>query len=274
MSNITTLKTNTNSWLSAEEIDFIKKQFFPQNANIIDINYCLEIARQFNLNPITKQIFFVPRRSKNENGVWIEKVEPLVGRDGFLAIAHRTGDFAGIQTRAFIKEVPKLNNGNWEMKKDLVAVCEVFKRNCEKAFLVEVSYSEYVQTTKDNKPTQFWLNKPETMIKKVAESQALRKAFNISGLIALEEAGVGTQNDSGEIVIDTQTIEANIDLKAENDKLIATEQDALKALGLSSEYKEGYLKVIGQTYGKTDTLSNLGYKFYQDKSIWVKKLNA
>lgn len=274
MSNLQTIKNTTNTWLSKEEVEFVKKQFFPQSANELDIAYCLEIARQFNLNPITKQIFFVPRRAKNDNGVWIEKVEPLVGRDGFLAIAHKTGEFGGIQTKSFIKEVPKLVNGKWQMQSDLVAVCEVFKKGCEKPFAVEVAYGEYVQTTRDGNPTQFWQNKPETMIKKVAESQALRKAFNISGLMALEEVGVGTQNANGEVVIDAQTLEASVDIEAENKKLIEQEQEALKALNLNCEYKEGWIKVVGPTYGLTDTLMSLGYSFYKDKDIWAKKLSA
>ncbi|NDJ27944.1 phage recombination protein Bet [Campylobacter sp. MIT 19-121] len=274
MSNLQIIKHTTDTWLNKEEIEFVKKQFFPQTANELDIAYCLEITKQFNLNPITKQIFFVPRRAKNDNGVWIEKVEPLVGRDGFLAIAHKSGEFGGIVTKAFIKEVPKLINNKWKMESDLVAVCEVFKKGCEKPFIVEVAYGEYVQLTKEGKPTQFWQSKPETMIKKVAESQALRKAFNISGLMALEEVGIGTQNANGEIVIDAQTIEASVDIQAENAKLIKEEQVALEALGLKYEYKEGWIKVIGSTYGLSDTLIGLNYSFYKDKGIWAKKLTA
>ena len=48
-------------------------------------------------------------------------------------------------------------------------------------FVVEVSLSEY-NTHKSN-----WQRMPETMIKKVAESQCLRKAFDVSGLYAPEE---------------------------------------------------------------------------------------
>ena len=54
-------------------------------------------------------------------------------------------------------------------------------------FIVEVAYSEYVQTTSRGDITKFWKEKPKTMIKKVAESQALRKAFDITGLYSKDE---------------------------------------------------------------------------------------
>jgi hypothetical protein len=48
-------------------------------------------------------------------------------------------------------------------------------------FIVEVDLKEY-NTSKGN-----WAKMPETMIKKVAESQCLRKAFDISGMYSPEE---------------------------------------------------------------------------------------
>jgi hypothetical protein len=56
-----------------------------------------------------------------------------------------------------------------------------------KPVIVEVSYNEYVQKTSSGEIAKFWKEKPETMLKKVAESQALRKAFDITGLYAEEE---------------------------------------------------------------------------------------
>ena len=47
---------------------------------------------------------------------------------------------------------------------------------------------------------------PETMLKKVAESQALRKAFNIHGVYCPEELGAGFEMANGDIV---PTIEAD-----------------------------------------------------------------
>ena len=173
-------------WLSDENKKIIKNQFFPQSATVADMQYCIGVAKAFNLNPILKQIYFVPRRS-NVNGQWIEKVEPLAGRDSFLTLAHRTGKFAGIESKVEIKETPIMVEGKWTRQNDLVATATIYRKDTERPFVVSVNYREYVQTNKDGKPTQFWASKPETMLKKVAESQVLRKAFDITGLYAEEE---------------------------------------------------------------------------------------
>lgn len=277
MSNNTQIQQiqKTQTWLTNEEIAFVKKQFFPLQAKPEDIVFCLEVAKSYNLNPILRQIFFVPRKFKDDKGAWHEKVEPLVGRDGFLAIAHKMGNFGGIETQSVLKEVPYQANGKWGMKQDLVGICKVFKKGCDKPFVVEVAYSEYVQRKTSGEPTQFWATKPDTMIKKVAESQALRKAFNISGLMSLEEVGVGTQQEGGsDVVIDTETIEAQTDVEAENTLLAIKEQEALAQFGLSSEYKKGFIKVVGNTHNLSEQLKSLGYQWHAQKAIWWKQLVA
>ena len=69
-------------WLSDENKRIIRKQFFPPNATDSDMQYCIAVAKSFNLNPILKQIYFVERRAKI-NGEWHSKIEPLAGRDSF-----------------------------------------------------------------------------------------------------------------------------------------------------------------------------------------------
>jgi hypothetical protein len=49
------------------------------------------------------------------------------------------------------------------------------------------------------------------------------------------------------------------------------EFSALKALDLSAEVKDGFIGVQGKTYGKTDKLKELGYKYHKEKKIWFKK---
>lgn len=152
-----------------EKIDLIKKHFFPVNAKTVEMEYCLNIANKYNLDPFSKQIFFVPRRAQVEiNGrkEWVNKIDPLVGRDGFLAIVHKTGKFGGIRSYSEIKQFPKLNNGRWEYSQDLVAVCEVYRTDSDKPFVVEVAYSEYAQKKSSGETTSFWADKPDTMLKR------------------------------------------------------------------------------------------------------------
>lgn len=182
-----------------EQMAVIESQFFPQGASKAEQSYCFSVARELCLNPITKEIFFVNRRQK-VGDKWVNKVEPMVGRDGFLTIAHRSNQFAGIQTSTSIREVPVLEGGKWQLTQQLVAECSVWRKDSPKPFTVQVAYNEYCQKTTEGQPTKFWAEKPETMLKKVAESQALRKAFNIKGVYSPEELGAGIELANGDVI--------------------------------------------------------------------------
>lgn len=183
-----------SNWLSQDEKKIIKAQFFPPNATDMDMIYCMKVAETFNLNPILKQIYFVERVT-NINGQRISKIEPLAGRDSFLTLAHRSGKFAGIESECGIKQKAVLQDGEWMNKNELVATARVYRTDNERPFCAEVSYGEYVQRTGKGEITKFWREKPETMLKKVAESQALRKAFDISGLYSIDEVGENEDKD-------------------------------------------------------------------------------
>ena len=183
-----------SNWLSQDEKKIIKAQFFPPNATDMDMIYCMKVAETFNLNPILKQIYFVERVT-NINGQRISKIEPLAGRDSFLTLAHRSGKFAGIESECSIKQKAVLQDGEWMNKNELVATARVYRTDNERPFCAEVSYGEYVQRTGKGEITKFWREKPETMLKKVAESQALRKAFDISGLYSVDEVSENDDKD-------------------------------------------------------------------------------
>lgn len=186
-----------------EQLQVIEAQFFPAGATKTEQQYCFSVARELGLNPILREIHFVPRRAK-VGEKWVNKIEPMVGRDGFLAIAHKSGQLAGIETIAAIRDIPMLENGRWVAKPQLVAECTVWRKDSSKPFTAQVAYLEYVQRTADGQPTKFWAEKPETMLKKVAESQSLRKAFNIHGVFCPEELGDGYETVTGEIISDTE----------------------------------------------------------------------
>ena len=97
----------------------------------------------------------------------------MLFRSGFLAIAHRSGKFDGMES------------GTRKDGDDLIGWCRVYRKDMSRPFEVEVSLSEY--STGKN----LWQTKPKTMIIKVAESHALRRAFGISGLYSPEEIDTG-----------------------------------------------------------------------------------
>jgi len=268
MSNVVKIE----SAFEGKELEVIKKQFFPPNTNKTEMEYCLSVAKTFGLNPITKEIHFVPRKQYvKENGKWIEKIEPLVGRDGFLSIAHKSGQLAGMKTESYVKEVPILENGKWVSKTDLVARCEVYRKDSDKPFIVEVRYSEYVQSTKDGRPTYFWEKMPDTMLKKVSESQALRKAFNISGIYAAEEVGIGTYSENGDLVIDTEVTETEVVETEVSENETKDIQEALKRLNIPYEIKDGWL-AVRNGYKYANLLKQLGLQYSGQKKLWYIKI--
>ena len=125
----------------------------------------MQLAKTYQLDPFAKQIWAV----KYPNA----PAAIFCGRDGFLAIAHRSGKFDGMES------------GTRKDGDDLIGWCRVYRKDMSRPFEVEVSLSEY--STGKN----LWLTKPKTMIVKVAESHALRRAFGISGLYAPEEIDTG-----------------------------------------------------------------------------------
>ena len=125
----------------------------------------MQLAKTYQLDPFAKQIWAV-KYGNNPAAIFC-------GRDGFLAIAHRSGKFDGMES------------GTRKDEDDLVGWCRVYRKDMSRPFEVEVSLSEY--STGKN----LWQTKPKTMIVKVAESHALRRAFGISGLYAPEEIDTG-----------------------------------------------------------------------------------
>lgn len=126
----------------------------------------VHMANEYSLNPLKKEIWAVK--------YGYNPAQIFVSRDGFLSIAHKSGQFNGMETT--FEEV-KLDDN----KKDLTATCVVYRKDMEHPIKVTVYQSEY-----DSKMS-VWKTKPRTMLQKVAESQALRRAFNVDGVYSPEE---------------------------------------------------------------------------------------
>lgn len=176
----------------------------PSDCSDQDFFVCLETCRQYGLNPIIGEVNFLPQ-TVFERGREFIRYKPIVSRDGLMSLAHRSGNFDSIETEVTNKPWPTLrkepgSNGQlmWVFY-DIpqpVARCSVYRKGSERPFVAEVGFWEYAMG-QNGQILSFWQNKPLTMIAKVAESQALRKAFHLSGLYIPEELNLGTADDSG-----------------------------------------------------------------------------
>jgi phage recombination protein Bet len=139
-----------------------------KNCSEPEFKMLMYIANKYGLDPLTKQIWAIKRNDRDPALIF-------AGRDGFLAIAHRSGQFDGMQsgvTYEVNKEGKKIPISAW---------CKVWRRDMSHAFETEVPFDEY------NTGFSVWKSHPSAMILKVAESVCLRKAFSIDGIYSPEE---------------------------------------------------------------------------------------
>lgn len=167
---------------SGEQLKFIKNLI---NKDLEDGELLMFIAfaNKLRLSPFTGEIVAVVYK-----GDYGRTVTPIVTRNGKRVIATRTNELESLQVQAIYRkkvdvtspipdgsdEKPTVQSKYvlvepWE-DGELWGAKAVAIRN-GKEFLSVVSFKEY------NTNKSIWLKKPETMIKKVAESQALSAAF-------------------------------------------------------------------------------------------------
>jgi phage recombination protein Bet len=166
-----------------EQLSLIK-EMYAKKATDTELQLLLYMSNRYGLDILTKQIWCVKFGDA--------AAQIYAGRDGFLEVGHRSNQFDGMETKIKrIDEPISIEYSAWEnrvkvnktFKSDyqFVATCTVYRKDMEHPIEVEVYEEEY------STGQSLWQTKRRTMIGKVAESQALRKAFSISGLYAEEE---------------------------------------------------------------------------------------
>lgn len=166
---------------SEKDIELIKNQIIPEGSQE-DLEMLLYQAKRTGLNPITRQIYGIFRSVRQGNN-WIKKMTVQTSIDGFRVIAERTGDYGG-QSEPF-----------FEVDKDGKLICckmTVFRFRGDTRYpaATAVAYwEEYCQKDKDGNLARMWKDMPRTMLSKVAEALALRKAYpqDLSGLYTNDE---------------------------------------------------------------------------------------
>lgn len=171
-----------------DQIQLIKTQIAPK-ATDNELQLFLAQAKRTGLDPMTRQIYCIHRYSDGKQKMTIQ-----TSIDGFRVIAERSGDYAGQSEPIFEQENGKLS------------CCKVtvyrFRGDVRYPAAVGVAYwSEYVPNDKF-----MWNKMPHTMLAKVAEALALRKAYpqDLSGLYTTEE-----MNQSDMVVVSENNNESS-----------------------------------------------------------------
>lgn len=142
------------------------RQTFAGGATDGEFAALLAVAETRNLNPFTKQVYFVKRwDSQKRCETWAVQISI----DGLRAIAERTGLYAGQDEPEYEYE----ENGSIRLCK-----VRVYRKDWGGRACVGVAHwREYVQLSREGKPTAMWAKYAHIMIAKCAEALALRKAF-------------------------------------------------------------------------------------------------
>jgi phage recombination protein Bet len=190
----TALKTvsqnNLTVWEDSKKLEEIRKIFAPK-LNTQEFDAFVGMGLAANLNPFLREIWAVKYQDN-------APAQIFVGRDGYRKAAQRNQEYDYHECDAvYSNDVFKRNSISGEINHEynlkdrgelLGAYCIVKRKNSSRPCYTWVKLSEY-STGKSLWNPQ--TGKPETMIKKVAECQGLRGAFQdlLGGTYGEEEMG-------------------------------------------------------------------------------------
>jgi len=157
----------------------------------------LYMAKLYDLNPLLREIWAVKYNGKPAN--------IFTGRDGLLKIAHKSGMFDGMRTVLLVSTQTGVDEADIAPKgaEILGAKCYVWRKDMSHPVEVSVKLSEY------NTNRSTWKEKPDTMIRKVAEAHCLRRTFSIHGLYLPEEFHQAQEDADNGHSRNLEPIEAN-----------------------------------------------------------------
>ena len=182
--------------LSAETV----KRYISKEATEQEILMFIELCKAQKLNPFVRDAYLVKYGSN--------PAQIIVGKDVFIKRANANPNFDGM--KAGIVVIDK--NGQIVEREGALKIkgeelvggwCEVYLKDKKVPIRTLVSFDEYAQRTKTGQLNTMWANKGATMIRKVAQSHALREAFpeDLRGLYQQEEMGVVENLPQKEIVV-------------------------------------------------------------------------
>lgn len=174
-----------------EQVELIKKTIAP-SANDNELKLFLYQCQRTGLDPLTRQIYCIHRGGKMTIQTSI---------DGFRVIAERSGTYAGQDEPIFTYD------DNKKLVSAKVTVYRFAPNGTRYPASVGVAFwNEYAGQN-------LWVKMPHTMLAKVAEALALRKAYpqDLSGLYSMEEMEQADEKENKEEVKEEAPTEEFID---------------------------------------------------------------
>jgi phage recombination protein Bet len=210
---------------SKEQLALIKKTCVPKNANQEHIDQFLYVASKYDLDPLTKEVVLDVRVNRKTGE---RRAVIITTRDGYLKIAMASPDYNGVNG-GVIREgdivetdpIAGLFKHNFAPKRGrIIAAWAVAKAKGRDPIICIADYDEY---SKANATSHTWQDYPSAMIQKVAEIMAMKRQFNINGLVTEEEISTGLL-DNG--TVDKATAETPVNEPAEKNPSKPAEKPA------------------------------------------------
>lgn len=145
-------------------VQTIKATVMPSNVNVTNEQlaaFCL-VAKQYSLNPFTKEIFAFPSRGG---------IQPVVSIDGWMKLINSHPDFDGMTFRDHLDAEGKIT----------AITCQMHRKN----HTHPVEVTEYMAECRRN--TDTWKQWPSRMLRHKTAIQAARYAFSFAGIMEPDE---------------------------------------------------------------------------------------
>lgn len=161
----------------------IRATVMPSSATNEQMAAFLMVANEYDLNPVTKEIYAFPAKGGG--------VTPVVGIDGWVNLAQRRQEFDGME-----HEYSHDANG-----KLVSCTCRIYRKDRTRPVVVTEFMDECARNTDP------WKSHPRRMLRHKATIQAIRYAFGFSGI---------KDEDDAEVIYGTATVVSPAPIESES----------------------------------------------------------
>jgi phage recombination protein Bet len=148
----------------AELQEVLMKTVMPNNSKPENVTAFLAVAKQHNLNPLTREIYAFPAKSGG--------ISVVMSVDGWNKIMNQHPQFDGIE----------FNHSTDEKGQVVSVTATIYRKDRQRPTVVTEFLSEC------NTGSQPWKQYPSRMLRHAAMKQAIRLAFGLSGVAPEPEA--------------------------------------------------------------------------------------
>lgn len=212
----------------------------------------VQLCKAQQLNPFLKEAYLI-KYSENQ------PASIVVAKDAFMKRAESHPQYGGMKSGVIVLtkngEI-KEREGSFYLPNESVVGgwAKVFRNDRKSEIYDSVAFDEYAGKDKNGNLNSMWRGKPGTMIQKVAEVHAMRKAFpeRLSGLYIEDEMGksqvVSTMNLS-----DQQAQQYDLSGMEEIDEpTTVTHDDGFEQYGMPEDDMDAYMDEIADKYAEEE----------------------